>query len=238
MDLIILIVGFFLMGIGFLVKSAPDLIAGYNSLSKEKKQNVDIQGLATCLRNGLIVIGLTTIFGYFLFKWIGFSMVAHSMILVAPITGIAILVIRAQKFDHNKEKKTKLTALIFVLVILFVFGLMTYGLIPAKAHINRVTVQFSGMYGLEMNISEIDQVKLADDIPAIKMRTNGFSFGTFKKGFFRIEGFGKSRLLIHSDQPPFLIISLRNGEKIIINFKDSAETEKTYSEIQALLTRN
>jgi hypothetical protein len=225
------------MGIGFLVKSAPDLIAGYNTMSEDKKKNVDIKGLSNYLRNGLIVIGLTTIFGYFLLKWIGFSLLAHSMILVVPITGIAILVIRAQKFDHNKAKKTKLTALIFVLVVLFVIGLMTYGLIPAKAHFDSDTVRFSGMYGLKMNISDIEQVELAYEIPAIKMRTNGFSFGTVKKGFFKIEGLGRSRLLIHSDQPPYLIISKKDGKKTIINFKDKATTESVYIKIKALLNK-
>ncbi len=235
MDIIILIVGFFLIGIGFLVKSAPDLIAGYNTMSEDKKKNVDIKALSTYLRNGVIVIGLTTIFGYFLFKWIGFSMVAHSMILVVPITGILILVIRAQKFDHNKEKKTKLTTLVFVLVILFVIGLMTYGLIPAKTHFDNDTVQFSGMYGLKMDISEIDQVELAYEIPAIKMRTNGFSFGTVKKGFFKLDELGRSRLLIHSDKPPYLIISKNDGKKTIINFKDKSTTESVYFKLKAFL---
>jgi hypothetical protein len=123
------------------------------------------------------------------------------------------------------------------LVITFVIGLVTYGFIPSKTIFNTSSVRFSGMYGFEINISEIDNVKLADKTPEIKMRTNGFSFGTVKKGFFQVDSFGKSRLLIHSDTPPYLIISRSNGEKTIVNFKDKTETEKIYNRIKVMITK-
>ena len=69
MDISNLIVGLLMIGIGFLIKSFPNLIAGYNTMSKDKKKNVDIEGLSTFMRNGLIAIGLTIIIGYYLFKW-------------------------------------------------------------------------------------------------------------------------------------------------------------------------
>jgi len=104
MDMLNLIVGLFLIGIGFLVKSAPDLIAGYNTMPKDKKKNVDIEGLSTFMRNGLITIGLSIIIGYYLFKWIGFTKIANSMILIVTLVGVSILVIKAQRFDHNRRK--------------------------------------------------------------------------------------------------------------------------------------
>ncbi len=235
MDILILIVGLFMIVIGFFVKSAPDLIAGYNTLPKDKKKNVDIDGLSTFMRNGLISIGLTIIIGYFLFKWIGFTMIANSMILIVPIVGVTILVINAQRFDHNKGKKTKLTYVILGIVITFVIGIITYGFIPSKTLFSIDSVRFSGMYGFEINISEIDSVNLVDNIPTIKLRTNGFSFGVVKKGFFNLDKYGKSRLLINSDIPPYLIISKTDGEKTIMNFKDKTETEKTYNQIKILV---
>ena len=105
MDILNLIVGFFIIGIGFLVKSVPDLIAGYNTMPKDKKKNVDIERLSTYMRNGLIVIGLAIIIGYFLFKWIGLTIIANLMVVIVTLIGTAILAINAQRFDHNKEKK-------------------------------------------------------------------------------------------------------------------------------------
>lgn len=232
MDILNLIVGLFMIGIGFLVKSAPDLIAGYNTMSKDKKKNVDIEGLSTFMRNGLITIGLSIIIGYYLFKWIGFTMIANSMILIVTLVGVTILVINAQKFDHNKTKKTKLTYFILGFVFLFVIGLITYRFIPSKTIYGNDTIRFSGMYGFEISIGEIENVELSNELPTIKMRTNGFSFGNIKKGFFNLDKFGKSRLLIHSDLAPYLILTKNNGDKIIINFKEKNETEKMYEKIK------
>ncbi|MGF1586905.1 MAG: DUF3784 domain-containing protein [Bacteroidales bacterium] len=105
MDVLNLIVGFFIIGIGFLVKSVPDLIAGYNTMPKDKKKNVDIEGLSTYIRNGLIVIGLVIIIGYFLFKWIGLKIIANFMVVIVTLIGTTIIVINAKRFDHNKERK-------------------------------------------------------------------------------------------------------------------------------------
>ena len=235
MEILNIIIGLFVIGIGFLVKSVPDLIAGYNTMSKEQKKNVDIEGLSTFMRNGLIAIGISIIIGYYLFKWIGITLIANSMLLIVILVGVTILVFKAQRFDHNKNKKTKLTYFILGFVFIFVIGLIAYGFIPSKVILNKDSVQFSGMYGIEIKIAEIDNVKLVDNLPEIKMRTNGFSFGTVKKGFFDLNEFGKCRLLIHSGNPPYLIISKGNGEKTIINFNEKSVTESTYTEINSLI---
>ena len=235
MEILNIIVGLFVIGIGFLVKSFPDLIAGYNTMSKEQKKNVDIDGLSTFMRNGLIAIGISIIIGYYLFKWIGITLIANSMLLLVTLVGVTILVIKAQRFDHNKNKKTKLTYFILGFVFIFVIGLIAYGFIPSKVILSKDSVQFSGMYGIEIKVAEIDNVKLVNNLPEIKMRTSGFSFGTVKKGFFDLNEFGKCRLLIHSENPPYLIISKGNGEKTIINFKEKSVTESTYTEINSLI---
>jgi hypothetical protein len=237
MDILNLIVGLFMIGIGFLVKSSPDLIAGYNTMPKEEKKNIDIEGLSTFMRNGLITIGLSIIIGYYIFKWIGFTMIANSMILIVTLVGVTILLINAQKFDHNKTKNYKLIYFITGLTFLFVIGLITYGFIPSKTIYGDDTIRFSGMYGFEISISDIENIELSDKLPTIKIRTNGFSFGNVKKGFFNLDKYGKSRLLIHSDLAPYLILSKNNGNKIIINFKDRIETEKTYDKIKTMINK-
>jgi len=153
------------------------------------------------------------------------------------LVGVTILIINAQKFDHNKTRKTKLTYFILGMVILFVIGLITYGFIPSKTIYGKDTILFSGMYGFEISINEIDNVELSETLPTIKIRTNGFSFGTIKKGFFDLDNFGKSRLLIHSDIAPYLILSKSNGDKIIINFKGRIETEQTYNKIKTMINK-
>ena len=237
MDILNIIVGLFMIGIGFLVKSTPSLIAGYNTMSDDKKKNVDIVGLSTYMRNSLIIIGLSIIAGYYFFKWIGFAVIADSMILIVTLIGVLIMVINAQRFDKNKDKtkRAKLTYIILGLVAVFVIGLFTYGYLPSKAEISDNMIRFSGMYGIEMNVSDIDNVELSEMIPNIKTRTNGFSSGAVKKGFFNLDKFGKTRLLISSNKSPYLIMTKNNSDKIIVNFKDKTKTEKLFGEIKTLI---
>ncbi|NLL19653.1 MAG: DUF3784 domain-containing protein [Clostridia bacterium] len=228
-----------MIGMGFLVKSSPNLIAGYNTMSEDKKKHVDIEGLSTFMRNSFIIIGLSIIAGYYVFKWIGYTAIANSMILIATVIGVIIMLIHAQRFDHNKKntKKTRLIYFILGLVIVLVIGLITYGYMPSKAKIINDHITFTGMYGFTMLVSEIDTIELSDAIPTIKMRTNGFSSGVVNKGFFNLDTLGKTRLLIHSDNAPFLIISKSNSDKIIINYKDKAKTEQVFEEIKTLISR-
>jgi len=132
------------------------------------------------------------------------------------------------------NKKINPSYIIIGLAIAFVIGQISYGFIPTKAIFTNSKIQFSGMYGFELTISEISDVKIVDNIPVIRMRTNGFSFGSVKKGFFNLDQFGSARLMIHSDSSPFLIISKKNGEITIINFNNKTETENLYKKVKAL----
>lgn len=239
MDIINLITGLIIIGMGFLVKSFPNLIAGYNTMPKDKKKNIDIEGLSTFMRNSLIIIGLSIIIGHYLFKWIGFTAIANSMILIVILIGVTIMVINAQRFDHNKNKtkKTRLTYYILGFVIAFVIGFITYGYVPSKVVISKDLIKLTGMYGFEMSTSEINNVELMDRIPTIKMRTNGFSLGNIHKGTFILDEFGKCRLLLHSSNPPYLIMSRTDGNKIIINFRNIAETQKIFKNIKKIFDK-
>lgn len=98
--------GLLIIGTGFLVKAFPDTMAGYSTMSKEEKKNVDIKSAATFVRNGFIITGLSIIVVYYLLIWIGLSGIANFIGPVFTLLGTTIIVIMAQKFDHNKQKKT------------------------------------------------------------------------------------------------------------------------------------
>ena len=100
------IFGLFIIGIGFFVKAFPNTIAGYSTMSKAEKKNVDIKEASTFIRNGFIIIGLTIIVGYYILTWIGWHGFAHLIGVISTLVGSTIIIIMAQKFDHNKWKKT------------------------------------------------------------------------------------------------------------------------------------
>jgi uncharacterized membrane protein len=110
MQIFNLLFGLLIIGTGFFVKAFPNTIAGYNTMSKDQKKNVDIKAASTFIRNGFIIIGLIIIISYYLLRWIGIIEIANHITLISTIIGTIIgtiiIVILAQRFDHNKQKKT------------------------------------------------------------------------------------------------------------------------------------
>ena len=105
MDIVIIFIGLFMIGLGFLLKKSPDLIAGYSTMSRKKKKKVDIVGLSTFMRNVLITIGVSIIAGYYFFKLIGLPLIAECFLFVPIIFGFAFMLIKSRKYDHNKKSK-------------------------------------------------------------------------------------------------------------------------------------
>ena len=217
------------------MKSAPDILAGYNTMTKEQKEKVDIKGLTTFMSNGLVIIGLTVITGYLLFSLTGFPMIANILVLILILGGTSVLLIQSRKFDSNKQTpQSKLIYIIPVFIILSIMGLAWYGLRPAEIRINSESIRITGFYGVEILKKDLSEVTLTEKIPGILIRTNGLSLGAVNKGNFMLEGFGKCRLFLQSTEGPFLILTDQNGKKTILNFQNRMETEQKYRKLKSL----
>lgn len=97
-----IIVGLFLIGSGFLVKKHPDLIAGYNSMSDEQKQRVDIKRLSSHMRNSMIVMGRIIIAGSLLLSYRGWVELEYQATFSMSIITVGTLYmwIRNQSYVH------------------------------------------------------------------------------------------------------------------------------------------
>lgn len=204
-------------------------------MSQKQKDNVDIEGLSSFMRNGLIVIGLVVIIGSPILKLVGLYALSDYFIPAVILGGVIFLVFRARKFDNNDEKlvKSSLTNVLRIGVLVFVSVMIGYGLIPTGYEINNDRVKFTGKYGTEIKVSDIVSVTLIDKMPVIKARTNGLGLGSIRKGFFSIEDLGRCRLFLHAGQGPFVKISTKDQGTIFVNFKDKTETELVYTKIKA-----
>ena len=94
--------GAFVIVCGLLVKRFPMLISGYNTLPKEKRKNVDIDGLSSFMRRHLVIIGGLLILFTTILELTG-QQEAFSIILAVYLPVYVIwMVVRAQRYDHNK----------------------------------------------------------------------------------------------------------------------------------------
>lgn len=219
------------------------LISGYNTMSKEKKTNVDTEGLGRLMGfymylNGgvLILLGVLSALDI----WSGMT-----PFLAVIIVSTIYLLVKAQKYDHNLfDEKGKLkegagkqlipVVVILLVVFLAVGALLIYVSRPTEVSITPQGLEIHGMYGEFHPWDVFDQADLSEELPRIERRTNGAAVGANLKGHFRTTELGDVKLFVHTRQPPFIYITV-NGRTTILNSASEAETRELFEEIQRRL---
>ena len=96
------LIGVILIICGFLVKKHPNLIAGYNTLSEDDKEKVDIENLSSMMKRALITIGTLTIVMGLIMSII--KVKEHYGLLITSsivVLGVIIMIISAKKFKKK-----------------------------------------------------------------------------------------------------------------------------------------
>lgn len=103
MGLIIVAIVFMILGI--LIKDGKkyNLIAGYNSLSKEEKKKFDIEKIASLFRVVMFGMAAILIIGYFLMIWLEKPMIEIISIFVAVGLGAPLLIFLANSKKYRKK---------------------------------------------------------------------------------------------------------------------------------------
>ena len=98
-------IGFFMILSGFLVKRYPNLIAGYNTMSAERKKHVNIEGLSSWMKNGFILIGVLIIISGFVLK--ALSLDTWSGLIMALILSVGTIIVAmfAGRYDQYKGEE-------------------------------------------------------------------------------------------------------------------------------------
>jgi len=212
----------------------PYMMLGYySSIPKEKKENVDFDGLFAFTKKGFIIISITVMVSPFIMQIFHLEVYTLLLMIFEIMIGTMIIFLIGQKYDHNAKGKSVYRLIFFVLITLFSTGTVAHSFIPPKTIFKEEIIQFKGSFGFKINISDIGSVELVDTIPNNK-RIYGVGAGYLKKGRFRVESWGECRLLVHSKKSPFLIITKNDDEKFIINYYKPSETENTYKQIELL----
>ena len=215
------------------------LIAGYNTMPKEKKVNVDTEGLGRLMGIFMYLNGGIFIF-MGLLEALGFKPSFLPAIIFFIVSTIFLL-IRAQKFDGNiydNEGKVRkgawkgfvipsgigLVALIFVGVLLF------FSSRPTVVNVLEEGINIEGMYGGVYSWDSIRGVELKGELPTIVLRTNGSALGSSLKGYFRTKELGEVKLFVDSDISSFVYLDTDDGV-VIFNLKSVKETRKVFEEI-------
>lgn len=233
MDVFVIFFAIFMAGIGLFVKKYPNMISGYNTMSKEKLKNVDLQAVGTLFYKGFLLIGVSMVVLYFFFRLLGMPLVAQ-IVWLAPLFVITpVLLLKAQKYDSNRRSNFMKYLPAGIVIVLFVGTsiLLAAGLQPTKAVVDANSVRFTGQYGVTVPFREITKCGLLEQIPRIGLKINGFAIAGTCKGDFRLNEWGNCRLFLKSSKSPYLYMELTDGKKIIFNSTDPACTQDLFEKL-------
>ena len=135
------------------------------------------------------------------------------------------------KISSNKK------AAIVVIVSLVVILPIAIAYRESSVIVDSKQIRITGMYGERIPIEQLNQVFLADTLPAITMRTNGIAIGSIRKGYFRSSSLQQNvKLLLHSRSAPFLYIIYGDNDKhVILNFRNPEKTLEVYEQLRELV---
>lgn len=216
------------------------LISGYNTMPKEKRKNVDIEGLGKLVGNACFVMA-----GILMIAWILSYLGLTTWVLVDMgliFVVVIFILIKAQKYDantHNAKgamnKETKVIVSVIVafavMVSLGVGALLYFGSKTPVIDINSNYIAISGMYGIQIPMQDISDIRLEEKIPKVIRKTNGSDVGPKLKGHFVLEGMGAVRLFVNKDKGLFIYIQ-EGSSYIIVNDDDAEKTKALYENLK------
>ena len=88
------------------------------------------------------------------------------------------------------------------------------------------------MYGHRFSFQDIEEVTIIKTLPK-GARTNGVATGTYSLGNFNLNGYGKSKMYIYKDYPPYIVIKLKDS----FVFLNTNSKEKTLQYYEMLLNK-
>ncbi|MDD2431191.1 MAG: DUF3784 domain-containing protein [Firmicutes bacterium] len=220
---------FILIGLAVHVFRWHFLISGYNTMSKEKKTNVDIEGLGRLMGIYLYLNG-----GVFIMLGLLNSLGLKSALTIAILfLGIstAYLLITARKFDKNVyDNSDTYQVWKWVITLAIVFVLLFFSTRQAKVSIVEEGVRIHGLYGDTYTWESIKTVSLEDKLPTIERRTNGSAVGSNLKGHFMTTELGNVKLFVNVKKTPFIYLETDKGITIF-NMEEADKTREIFREI-------
>ncbi|GAA0826217.1 DUF3784 domain-containing protein [Clostridium tertium] len=222
---------FIVLGVAISKYKCYWLISGYNTQSKEEKARVDIEKVAKHMGRMCYLIAFIIFIGAIISDYFEISIIPFVIILIIIIFGYLIYL---QRFDHNKKSKAEIIVMIIIGFITFSILIITFsfGNEPNDLIIKDEAIVIDGSYGTTLKRKDIKSIELVDDIPEIRIRSNGYSDGgVIKKGDFKLKSGEKVKLYIQSNKGPYIKISTINFD-VYINYKDVSLTKQSFNNLK------
>jgi hypothetical protein len=215
-------IGVFLIAIGFTVteKNARHLLAGYNTMSDEERKRFDIKGYIRYFRKFHMVLGASLVVTGIALYYTAGQNSAGIFLATYPILAYIYFLWSSNRYSREAGAGGNMfAAYILGGALVIVVVLLMLGFKEDQLTVSNDAIEISGMYGEQLTSTEVQSVELADRIPEIKMKANGFALGTINKGYFKTVDGELVKLILNSRTMPCILITRSDGKKIYYSSK-------------------
>jgi hypothetical protein len=222
---VITIVSMIFIFIAFIVNenNAKDLLSGYNTMSEDERQNINIKSYIGYFKKFHISLGISIFtIGLILYYFINPDW-SGIFIATYPVLAYVYFIWKGNKIskvNHKKNTWTSLISMSFMLAVFFsIAAMFFYSLRDNQITTGNNLIKIKGAYGVELKKSEILSVELVNNLPEISTKTNGFALYIVKKGKYKTKMGEHVKLFINSAQQPIIRIITKNKQKIYYSSK-------------------
>ncbi|MES2629782.1 MAG: DUF3784 domain-containing protein [Bacteroidota bacterium] len=232
----IMLLGAILGGVGLIltVDNSRYLLSGYNTLDEEERRKIDIVNYVPFFRKfhlllaaSLIVIGTASLY------LLG-EEVTGIVITIYPLLGYLWFISRSSRFSTGSKRWNKIAMVVLGLMIVTIVSLFAVSLQENELYAKDHNVVISGTYGEDIPTTDIQSLELVARLPDISRKTNGFALGKIRKGRFSTSDGEAVKLILNTNQHPYILLIKKDGEKIYYSSK-SRSNEEVYREVKAIL---
>lgn len=210
---------------GFFTMKYPRTLSSYSQLEKKGVEEKLIVRYIGLVSKSMYVTGAVIILGGLVAYYADWSFGQPFILIIPPLVMILFVATQAPKIS-------KVTMIASSTIIIMLTGVLFYVSREPEIVINERGIDITGIYGGFIPLNEISQIRMVNKLPAIKMRTNGLDMGYIKKGYFKLDSLGRTKLLLHSAHGPYLNIMLNDSSFLILNSSNPATTNLYFSDLQ------
>lgn len=207
------------------------LIAGVNTASEEQKANVDLESIGKAVGKMSLTLALVNFISALTWKSGESSLfIAMAANILIPV----ITIIQIRKFDTNRKTKGEtILATSFTLVIVVGIGILFLTtMMESSVAIEGDNVKIAGIFGRSIPVTDIEDIRIVENLPVVTMRTNGAAIGSVLKGRFKLLGANRAYLYLYKSGGPYILIDTQDYP-VYLNFRDDETLYSTMSSLAA-----
>lgn len=130
-----------------------------------------------------------------------------------------------------KEQKSSFKMFFTIGLLLLIFIGAFVVIKTAGASVEDGLLKVKGIYGVNISISEIREVKKLETLPSLGVRrVNGIGLGPIKIGYFRYNELGPVKLCILKNEAPYILV-ITDEQKILIGL-GKEKNEELYNKLR------